>query len=437
MEPESNGSQQFYVSAAHGSERKESGEYGKYDGSDTNLYQHVWPELHSAGNPEKGRTQCDHDIQPVGNGPTLDVGYGCGNQRNCQSDPEQVDEMFAIHGTRSRKNDLPNSNHDLWSAFLSDSADPPFSRRAIPDTAEELTWPAPDGWALRQFDWQQHGPEARGSVLFMTGRADFYEKYLETFHDFRMKGWNVTSVDWRGQGGSGRCGPHPHVGHIEDFAIWIDDLSQLFVEWRQTRPGPHIVIGHSMGGHLVMRALAEQRIHPDAVILSAPMLAPAGGGMPEWTAQLIARIMCAFGRARRRAWKVSEKPLEPEVLRQGLLTHDAERYADEFYWFSQRPELRLGPASWRWVERAYNSAHHLRERKKLEQVDIPILFLATETDRLVDHATIMRAVHLIPTAELQLFGDECAHEIYRESDAVRNVALDASFRFLDRVAPAG
>ncbi|MEL6873943.1 MAG: alpha/beta hydrolase [Pseudomonadota bacterium] len=319
---------------------------------------------------------------------------------------------------------------------MSKTADPPFSRRAIPDTADELTWSAPDGWVLRQLDWKHPGPDTRGSLLFMTGRADFYEKYLEAFHDFRQQGWNVTSVDWRGQGGSGRCGPHPHVGHIEDFAIWIDDLAALFSEWRQTRPGPHVIIGHSMGGHLVMRALAEQRIHPDAVILSAPMLAPVGGGMPEWTAQLIAKIMCGVGRARRRAWKVSEKPLEPEVLRQGLLTHDAERYADEFYWFSVRPDLRLGPASWRWVERAYASARQLRERKSLEQVDVPILILATETDRLVDHATIMRAVHLIPTARLHLFGDECAHEIYRECDVVRNQALDASFAFLDEVAPA-
>lgn len=436
MEPKGNGSQQFDVSATHRSKSKKSGEYGKYDGSDTNLYQYVWPELHAARDPEKWCAESDQDIQPVGNGPAFDVGDCCGNQPNCQSDPEQVDKMFAIHGTRSRKNDLPNSNHDLWSAFLNHTADLPFSRRTIPDTADELTWSTSDGWALRQLAWEHPGPDTRGSLLFMTGRADFYEKYLETFHDFRRQGWNVSSVDWRGQGGSGRCGPHPHVGHIEDFAIWVDDLAALFSDWRKTRPGPHVVIGHSMGGHLVMRALAEQRIHPDAVILSAPMLAPAGGGMPEWTAQLIAKIMCGVGRAKRRAWKVSEKPLEPEVLRQGLLTHDAARYADEFYWFSVRPDLRLGPASWRWVERAYASARQLRNRKNLEQVDVPILFLATETDRLVDHATIMRAVHLIPTARLHLFGDECAHEIYRECDAVRNQALDASFAFLDKVAPA-
>ncbi|MEP3226974.1 MAG: alpha/beta hydrolase [Parasphingorhabdus sp.] len=308
-------------------------------------------------------------------------------------------------------------------------------RRVIPDDAEELIWHALDGWEIRQFEWTQSTEPARGSILFMTGRADFYEKYLETFGDFYQAGWNVTAPDWRGQGGSGRCGPHPNVGHIEDFSIWIEDLTAFYHHWHDTHPGPHVVIGHSMGGHLVTRTLAEQRIHPDAAILSAPMLAPAGGGMPEWTAHLLSKLICAFGRDKRRAWKVSEKPLEPEVLRQNLLTHDAERYADEFFWFKERPDLRLGPASWRWVERAYSSTRGLRNRKHLEVVDIPILFLATAVDELVDHATIERAVHLLPHAEMKLFGKECAHEVYREIDAVRNEALRASFDFLDKVAP--
>ena len=308
-----------------------------------------------------------------------------------------------------------------------------FDRRAIPSGAEEQTWIGPDGWRFRQLEWRQDKP--RGSVLFMTGRADFYEKYLETFHDFHSRGWNITTVDWRGQGGSGRCGAHPHVGHIDDFATWTGDLAALYDQWHASHAGPHVVLGHSMGGHLVLRALTENLIQPDAVILSAPMLAPAGGDMPEWTAQLIAKFMCVLGRAGRRAWKAADNPLEPQILRQGLLTHDAARYSDEFFWFRERPFVRLGPASWRWVERAYSSTRKLRNRRKLSRMDIPILILATSTDELVDHPTIERAVGLMPKAELKLFGPESAHEIFREVDDVRDSALNACFSFLDRVAP--
>ncbi|MEO9601392.1 alpha/beta hydrolase [Parasphingorhabdus sp.] len=316
---------------------------------------------------------------------------------------------------------------------MTDLKDERFDRRSIPTDAVEETWTGPDGWEFRKLDWQQDNP--RGSILFMTGRADFYEKYLEAFHDFYARGWNVTSVDWRGQGGSGRCGPHPHVGHIDDFSTWVGDLVALFNDWSTSHSGPHVVLGHSMGGHLVLRALTEKLISPDAVILSAPMLALAGGGMPEWAAQSIAKIMCVIGRAERRAWKAVEKPLEPQVLRQGLLTHDADRYSDEFFWFRERPFVRLGPGSWQWVERTYASTKLLRNRKRLTQMGTPILVLATSSDELVDHPTIKRAVHLIPKAEMKLFGPEAAHEILREADAVRDDALHACFAFLDRVVP--
>ena len=40
----------------------------------------------------------------------------------------------------------------------------------------------------------------------MPGRGDAYEKYLETFEHWRLRGWSVTAADWRGQAGSGRLG---------------------------------------------------------------------------------------------------------------------------------------------------------------------------------------------------------------------------------------
>jgi len=309
----------------------------------------------------------------------------------------------------------------------------PFDRRTIPAEAQELVWHANDGWELRQFELVQPG-DARGSILFMGGRAEFYEKNLEVLGDFHGQGWNVTSLDWRGQGGSGRCGPHDHVGHVTDFAIWVDDLAAFFDQWREAQPGPHVVIGHSMGGHLVMRALVEQKVQPDAVILSAPMLAPAGGGLPAWAAQLAAKIMCLTGKAERCAWKPNDDPLKPDMERQLLLTHDEDRYLDEFFWFAERPFVRLGPASWRWVERAYSSARKLQAHPvKLHKVETPILFLATSADELVDNAVIEFAHQLLPNSELKLFGEECAHEIFREVDEVRDEALNASYDFLDRV----
>ena len=82
---------------------------------------------------------------------------------------------------------------------------------------------------------------------------------------FVQHGFNVHAVSLRGHGGSGgreklrwaRIGQY-----VEDVARAADQL-----------PSPPIVIGHSMGGHIVQKYL-ERRVAPAAVLLAS--LPPAG-----------------------------------------------------------------------------------------------------------------------------------------------------------------
>ncbi|HEU4652039.1 MAG TPA: alpha/beta hydrolase, partial [Croceibacterium sp.] len=101
----------------------------------------------------------------------------------------------------------------------------PFDRRTIPASAVESRWLAPDGFPIRRLDWGAPEGHPRGSLLFMPGRGDAYEKYLETFEHWRRRGWQVTAADWRGQAGSGRLGADAVTGHVDDFAQWTADLS--------------------------------------------------------------------------------------------------------------------------------------------------------------------------------------------------------------------
>jgi lysophospholipase len=314
-------------------------------------------------------------------------------------------------------------------------------RRAIPPAARESIWHAADGHALRRIDWPGAeggaGAQSRGSILFLPGRGDNYEKYLETLEQWHRAGWQVTAADWRGQAGSGRLGKDAVTGHIEDFAIWIDDLAHLWESWVAETPGPHVLAAHSMGGHLVMRALVEGRVDPDAVVLSAPMIGVNGPPLPLPLLHAVARLMCAVGDPTRQAWKWSEKPGEMPASRASLLTHDPDRYADEQWWRDHRPELVMGPASWRWVERAYASSRGLEQAGALERIGVPVLILSTASDKLVSHPANLRAARRLPKGEMVAFGNEAHHEILREVDPVRERAMAAITEFLDRVAPAG
>lgn len=313
-----------------------------------------------------------------------------------------------------------------------------IDRRKIPGNAIESEWKAPDGHAIRRIDWPDAAAESgapRGSILFMPGRGDAYEKYLETLEEWHRAGWRVTAADWRGQAGSGRLGNDPVTGHVSDFSVWVDDIADFWSEWKAATPGPHVIAGHSMGGHLVLRAVAEGRVNPDAVVLSAPMLGFYGSQLPACLMHLAARAMARLGDPARPAWKWSEKPGEMPIGRIDLLTHDKDRYEDELWWRDRRSELVMGPGSWRWVERSYASMRGLDRAGVLEAVAQPVLLIGTANDKLVDMRAIERAAGRLPHGELVPFGKEAHHEILREVDAVRGRAMAAIHEFLDRVTP--
>ena len=314
---------------------------------------------------------------------------------------------------------------------------PAFDRRLIPDTAAETRWDTADGAKIRRIDWPAvSAGEERGSILFMPGRGDHYEKYLETLDQWHRDGWHVTASDWRGQGLSGRLGNDQHTGHVDDFGIWTRDLAHLWNQWVAETPGPHVLVGHSMGGHLVLRALVEGRVRPDAAVLSAPMLGLVGTPGPLWLLGPLSKTLARLGDARRPAWKTSEKPGALPEDRGALLTHDVERYQDELWWRNARPEVAMGPASWGWVAAAIASMRMIEEKGALEGVDVPVFLFGTTNDQLVAWDAIQRAATRLPYSELLRFGDEAHHEIFREVDEVRGRAMDGIADFLDRKAPA-
>lgn len=308
----------------------------------------------------------------------------------------------------------------------------PDFRRTAPPGAAFGEWRAPDGWRLRRMDRPQApGAEVRGSLLFAGGRSDFIEKYFEALDHWHARGWNVTSFDWRGQGAS-----RGNIvgGHIEDFGLLAADLAALIAEWRAACPGPHVVICHSMGGHVLLRTLVEHRPVLDAAVLVAPMIAVNAGPIPGSLAARIAALLSRTFWNRRPLWRRAIADA-PGSLRQRRLTSSIERYADELWWRARDPGYNLGAPSWGWIAAAYRSAAQCFTPDRLAQVGVPILLIGTDGDRLVDPRAIRRAAAHLPRAELAMLPDS-RHEILRERDEVRLAALARIDGFLDRYAAA-
>jgi len=303
----------------------------------------------------------------------------------------------------------------------------PIERRAHPPGMRLWDWSAPDGWLHRRMEWPQPGGgAARGSLLFAGGRGDFVEKYLEAFGEWHRRGWGVATFDWRGQG---KSKGDIVAGHLDSFDILAEDFAALVEDWQGSTPAPHAIVGHSMGGHMLLRLMIERPPPIAAGVLVAPMIAVNSAPFPPWAARLIAAAATRFGFRRRPMWKVPLARAPAGSKRQQVLTTCLERYSDERYWWERDEDFAPAAPSFGWLNAGMRSAR-LFTRRNLANIQVPLLLLAAASDRLVSLEAIRAAAAMLPNAELEVY-DGCAHEILREQDPTRLAALARIDAFLD------
>ena len=301
----------------------------------------------------------------------------------------------------------------------------PNPRRHIPQGMTFAEWHTPDNWPLRSFSWPQPGA-TRGSLLFLTGRADFIEKYLEILIHWHGAGWSIAGFDWRGQGGSGRMLADPLICHQSNFDILVGDLAGFVDHWVAQTSGPHVIVAHSMGAHLTLRMLAERPEGIDAAVLSSAMIGIRVKGVPPWLVGGLVRCAVALGLANHR---ISRRDIGDVG---GRMTSCPDRRADKLWWKANHPELASGVPSWSWVRAAFASIARLSDAA-LATILTPILLTAAREDPIVDVAAIEHAARMLPNAELTII-DGGGHEILRERDSRRLPLLGRIDEFLNRFA---
>ena len=108
-----------------------------------------------------------------------------------------------------------------------------------------------------------------GSLLVVHGWGEHLGSYDELAEDMSKRGFQVWRFDLRGHGRSGGL-----RGHTPSFQRLVEDFSevQARVHAESPRPNRLFVLGHSMGGLLVLRALQTGAVRPQGACVSAPWL---------------------------------------------------------------------------------------------------------------------------------------------------------------------
>lgn len=266
---------------------------------------------------------------------------------------------------------------------------------------------------------------ARGSIVVCPGYTEFIEKYFECARELQERGFAVLIIDWRGQGLSDRELPNRLKAHFRIKDDAPSDLAKILSALRAELPRPRVILAHSMGGAVALRALQLRLIDSDQAVFSAPMWGVKSG---QWLRRA-ARVLEALGFGQmfvpgtRHTWSA-------EDWRTSAVSSDEGRHARNAALVERDARLALAGPSVAWAANALETVAGFAKPGALSAITIPILVAMAARDTLVDNRTIQEIASALPQARTVEIPD-AKHEILQERDEARAAfwaAFDAFIR---------
>ena len=273
------------------------------------------------------------------------------------------------------------------------------------------------GGRLRYACWNASGTP-RGTILLLTGRGEFIEKYAtEIVGELLDRGFAVIALDWRGQGLSDRQLADRDKGHIDNFTTYMADL-RLFIEQVVLPQASRPVLGlcHSMGGHILLRHLAEHGSEPlSGALIVSPMTALQREAFLRSVLMLMPEMPVVDDRY---LFGTGPFIFLAREFASNHVTHDELRYRFTEQWFKADPRLSLGGPTIGWARQAVRSMSAAMAPGYLAGIDIPLLLMSAGEDQLIDISSHAPLVARLKNAEhVTVAGAK--HEIMMETDPLR------------------
>jgi alpha-beta hydrolase superfamily lysophospholipase len=188
----------------------------------------------------------------------------------------------------------------------------------------ETTLSAADGTPLHVREWPCDA--ARGTVFLVHGLGEHVGRYEHVAAQLNAWGWRVVGHDHRGHGRSGGA-----RGRIPADDALQRDLAHVIDAMRTSRGGPRLLLGHSLGGLIAARFVAEG-LQPapaswfrgvDALVLSSPALDAGMSGVQKALLAVLGPLApnLGVGNGLKPAW-ISRDPAVVAAYTADPLVHD-------------------------------------------------------------------------------------------------------------------
>jgi alpha-beta hydrolase superfamily lysophospholipase len=182
-----------------------------------------------------------------------------------------------------------------------------------------------DDLPLHVRQWTLKGG-SRGLVLLVHGLGEHIGRYAALAAWLNQAQWDVAGYDHRGHGASG--GPRGAIARPDSL---LDDLGVVIAALRNEAQRPLVLLGHSLGGLVVARFVAEglatQRASwwqaVDALVMSSPALDPGMSGFQRVLLAVMGSLapQLAVGNGLKPEW-ISHDPAVVRAYIDDPLVHD-------------------------------------------------------------------------------------------------------------------
>ena len=214
---------------------------------------------------------------------------------------------------------------------------------------------------------------------------------------------------------------NPRKGHVVAFTEYDRDLA-IFIDEvvRPALPEPYIGMGHSLGGHILLRNAQDEASPFARMILLSPMIEIHDRmlGVKRSVARTYSTVagLCGFASAYVRGG--SDEPDDFTDFETNRLTTDHVRWSRNKAIIEAAPELALGSPTVGWLRAALRSSAMLSRPDYPKYVCVPMILFAAGADRVVsDQAIEDFAVDLKVGGHILIPGSR--HEILQETDSIR------------------
>ena len=264
----------------------------------------------------------------------------------------------------------------------------------------------------------------RKLMILVNGRAENMLKWSEPAYDFYHQGYDVLLFDHRGQGYSTHLLTDSEKGHLDEFRFYVDDMAKIIekVTALFSYSTQHL-LAHSMGALIATYYLANCDHCINKAVLSSPFY-----GIPlkhPIRDELIIALMNILGQGER--YVFGKGPYQQVHLEYNELSFCKTRMK----WMNRvnrkNPAIHLGGSTFRWVHLCLNAIKRLP--KVIPKIEIPILILQADKEKIVDNKNLEKLTTLFPHVESMLV-PQAKHEILFEKDNVRKAVLERVNQFL-------